>query len=227
MGKRRITLLVAASLVASLGTGTLGRQVASATPRSPKVATTDYFFHGTPADQANKGTAFANMQPPPADSLTFDTSNTLDATPVTQNNQSPNAGFWPNSLAVYWTGPFSGTINGDVTFNIYWSTSNPEAIALGVDMDVKVIADTDFTSPGAPGPGTIIGEATPTFTVADTTPKLITVTVPVSGAVTNELFIQFASLFSDTGSGLTAYYDNASFPSMFSVPASQVSVSIA
>jgi hypothetical protein len=177
----------------------------------------DYFFHGVPEDQANKNASFVNLEPPPAGSLTFNQSNTFDAAPVAQTMGSPNSEFIPNELAVWWTGPFSGTINGMITFNWFWQTSNADGIAQGVALNVKVVADPDFANPGV-GTQTVIGDFDTTFLFSDTLPAQFTTEVPVSGTVTNALLIQVATSFVNTGPGLTALYDHAMFPSKMSIP---------
>lgn len=225
--RRPVHLFVSLPIALMLGAILAG----SAGPTSAQAATStgarttvvvDYFFHGVPEDDANQAASFANFTHPPAGSLTFDQSNMFDAAPVTQVGQNPNAESVPNPLAHWWTGPFSGPINGNIEFDWWWSQPNAASLPFGVEVNIKVVADPDFANPGV-GTQTIIGNATATFTFADVQPQRFMTTVPVSCTVgvdcpTSELLIQVATLFVDTGPGLTALYDNAMFPSKFSVP---------
>src|SRR4029077_17872560 len=145
LGLRRSAAMLAASgLLAAAST------VATAPLTSRAVAATaTYYFHGTAADQANKTT--------PPGTATFNTSAPTGTTPVTQTT-SPfaNRALPGNALAAYWSGAFSGTVTGDMQLSWYWSTSNAEAALLGLDMDMTIFGDPNFST----GTGTILGRAT-------------------------------------------------------------------
>jgi hypothetical protein len=211
-----VTVVVAGSASGALAAGKAPRAAA---------ATIDYWFHGVPQDDMNRAASFGNEMPPPPDSMTFNTSSAFDAVPVTQTMGNPNADFVPNPLAVWWTGPFTGTLNGTITFDWFWQTSNVSGIALGVDVNIKVVADPDFANPGV-GTQTIIGNFSTTFSFVDTTPVRFITEVPVSGTVANRLLIQVATQFVDTGPGLKTLYDHAMFPSKFTVPTTPTAVNV-
>ena len=172
-----------------------------------------YFFHGTTMDQTNKST--------PPGTATFNTTAPSTAVLVTQTS-SPlgNPDLPGDPLAAYWSGPFSGTLSGDIQLNWYWS-GNAEANLLGLDMDVRVFGDPDFTA----GTATILGKATVHLDVG-ATPTANTSEFPVAGNVTKTLLIQAVSHFSDTGEGALVYYDSTSTASGFAFvptpPAPQV-----
>jgi hypothetical protein len=190
-------------------------------PGAASAAEITYFFHGGPNDDLNRAATFGNEQPPPAGSMTFDT-NPPDGTLGTQTGGNPNPDFAPNPLAIWWSGPFTGPINGNIKFDWWWQTSNATGILLGVDVNIKIIADPDFTNPGV-GTQTIIGELlTTTFSFPDVQPQRFLTEVPVSGTVASRLLIQVAARFVDTGPSLKALYDSATapanYPSQFNVP---------
>jgi hypothetical protein len=168
-------------------------------------SSTTYYFHGTAADQANK----AN----PPGTATFNTTAPTGTVPVTQT-ASPfaNRDFAGNPLAAYWYGPFSsGSLSGqDIQLSWYWSSSNAEAVLLGLDMDMTIFGDPNFST----NTGTILGRATVHLNVG-ATPTVNTSLVPVSGSVTSKLLIQAVPHFADTGQGALVYYDATSTQSSF------------
>ena len=182
----------------------------------PVVPTDTYFFHGNPTDEAVKQT----MDPPyPPDTLTFSL-DPPDDTPADQSTTPfANEDAVGNSLTAFWTGPFTGDIDNEVEFQWYWSTSNPEAVALGANLVVSFFADPDYAAANRIQPERLIGRAPVEigFT-APGVPTLNVSRVPVSGTVENELLIQVESIFTDTGSGLTVQYDSETTPSKFLVP---------
>jgi len=191
---RRTSLAATAALVAAM-------YVIAAAPVD-RAAGNTYFFHGTATDEANKTT--------PPGTATFNTTAPSGTVFVTQTS-SPDANrdVPGNPLAAYWSGPFSGTLSGDIQLNWFWS-GNLEAAALGLDMDVTVFGDPNFTA----GTGNILGRAT-VHLDAGATPTANTSEFPVSGPVTNTLLIQAVPHFEDTGQGATTYYDSTSTPSGF------------
>jgi hypothetical protein len=202
--RRSIAMLATSGMV-------VAASIFATAPLATKVvaATTTYWFHGTAADQANKTT--------PPGTATFNPSQATGAASVTQTS-SPfaNRDLPGNALAAYWSGPFSGTVSGNMQLNWYWSTSNATAALLGLDMDMTVFADPNFNA----GTGTILGRATVHLNVG-ATPTFSTSLVPVAGSATNTLLIQAVPHFSDTGEGALVYYEAASTPSNFTfVPSS-------
>src|SRR6266851_376040 len=120
-------------------------------------AQTTYYFKGDPADQANKvanDTASGTIG-----TATFDASPPTGTAPITQTG-SPfsNEDFVGNPLAIYWSGSFSGSVSGVLDLKLYWSTLNPETIALGGAVSVSVFADPDYTADRAQ-PQRLIGRA--------------------------------------------------------------------
>ena len=201
MGPRRmwrlVALVSASVLIASI----------VAAPRdaiSVQAATNTYFFHGTAADQANKTS--------PPGTATFNTVAPTGTTPVTQTT-SPfaNRDFAGNALAAFWSGPFpASTLGGDIQLNWYWSTTNAETVALGLDMDMTVFGDPNFTT----NTGTILGRATVHLNVG-ASPTFNTSEFPIAGTVNNTLLIQAVPHFSDTGQGNLVEYDSTLTPSGF------------
>src|SRR2546421_9903244 len=108
---RRMSIAAMAALMAAIF-------VITAAPLG-QATTNTYFFHGTAADQANKTT--------PPGTATFNTTAPSGAAFVTQTSSSlANRDLAGNPLAAYWSGPFSGTLGGDIQLNWYWS-GNAEA----------------------------------------------------------------------------------------------------
>jgi len=177
-------------------------------------AQTTYYFKGDPADQANKvvnDTASGTIG-----TATFDTSPPAGAVPVTQTG-SPltNEDFVGNPLGIYWSGPFSGSVSGVLDVKLYWSTQNPETIALGGAISVSVFADPDYTADRAQ-PQRLIGRAIVPLTGISAAPGLIESLVPVNGTVNSTLLIQIAPQFVDSGNGINVYYNSTTTPSSFS-----------
>jgi uncharacterized repeat protein (TIGR01451 family) len=177
----------------------------------PEVPTDEYFFHGEATDQAEK----AAFDPHAA---TFDL-NPADATPGTQiATPFANENFVANPLAAYWTGDFSGPIDGEVELQWYWSTENATAIAIGADVEVTFFADPDFSPEADPvQPEKVIGRGVTTLTFDGTLPTLNTSRIPVNGTVQGEMTVQVVPIFVDTGEGLVAHYDSVT-PSKMLIP---------
>ena len=139
--------------------------------------------------------------------------------PIMQVGAGANPDFVANPLSNFWLAPYTGTIKGDVKVRWWWSTDNPAAIAVGGGLNVSFFADPDL-SPGADPvqPGTRIGQATVRLAGLTPAPTEYVTTVPVDGTVTNRLLIQASPQFTDTGAGLTVYYDSLTTPSGFQIP---------
>jgi hypothetical protein len=184
----------------------------------PVIPTEDWFFHGTAADQANKLNGFATGNSS-VYSATFDQTAPTGAVPVTQVGFGANPDFVANPLSNFWIAPYTGTIKGDVKVRWWWSTDNAEAMALGSGLNVSFFADPNL-SPGANPvqPERRIGQATVRLSGLTPAPREYVTTVPVDGTVTSRLLIQAAPQFTDTGAGLTVYYDSLTRPSGFQIP---------
>jgi uncharacterized repeat protein (TIGR01451 family) len=176
----------------------------------PEVPTDEYFFHGELTDQAEK----AAFDPYAA---TFDM-NPADATPGTQTaTPFANENFVANPLAAYWTGDFTGPIDGHVELQWYWSTENATAIAIGADVEVTFFADPDFESDNPVQPERVIGRGVTELHFDGTLPTLNVSRIPVNGTVQNEMTVQVVPIFVDTGEGLVAHYDSVT-PSKMLIP---------
>src|SRR5438067_1956979 len=178
------------------------------------LAQTTYYFKGDPADQANKvvnDTASSTIG-----TATFDTSPPTGTVPVTQTG-SPftNEDYVGNPLSAYWSGPFSGTVSGVLDLKWYWSTQNPETIALGGAISVSVFADPDYSADRGQ-PQRLIGRAIVPLTGISAAPTFIESLIPVNGTVNSTLLIQVAPQFSDSGNGINVHYNATSTPSSFS-----------
>jgi hypothetical protein len=180
-----------------------------------KVIAADLYFHGMTDDQAQREAAFVNNAPPPAGNLTFSSSgpNPANTTPIQQVMGNPNAEFIPNHLACWWVGNFSGTINGNIEMDWTWQTSNADGVVQGVAVVFKVVADPNFATPGV-GTQNVIGAGSATWSFGlVNTPQTFHTVIPVTGTVSSRLLIQVATMFVNTGPGLTALYDSPSAPS--------------
>jgi hypothetical protein len=184
----------------------------------PVIPTEDWFFHGTAADQANKTEGFAAGDSS-LYSATFSQTPVTGTVPVTQIGFGANPDWVANPLSNFWIAPYTGTLKGDVKVRWWWSTENATAIAVGAGLNVSFFADPDLSPTADPvQPGKRIGQATVRLSGLTPAPKEYVTTVPVDGAVTNRLLIQAAPQFTDTGAGLTVYYDSVTTPSGFQIP---------
>jgi hypothetical protein len=200
-------VLLSAILLGLLALGQSGRVSPLAAEAASPPA---FYFHGTPQDQANKSTI-------PGGTATFDANPPTGTVPVEQTT-SPlaNEDFVGNQLAAYWSGPFSGSVSGQLELSWYWSTTNPEAAALGAEVQVSVFADPDYASDNPVQPEKLIGRSFVVLSGIGPAPKQFVSDVPVSGTVAHTLLIQVVPRFVDTGEGLVAHYDSTSTPSGFS-----------
>lgn len=169
-----------------------------------------FYFHGTPQDQANKSTI-------PGGTATFDANPPTGTVPITQTT-SPlaNEDFVGNQLSAFWSGPFSGSVSGQLELSWYWSTTNPEAAALGAEVQISVFADPDYSSDNPVQPEKLIGRSFVVLSGIGPAPKQFVSDVPVNGTVAHTLLIQVVPRFVDTGEGLVAHYDSTATPSGFS-----------
>jgi hypothetical protein len=181
----------------------------------PLSAQTTYYFKGTPADQANKVAGATGTAP---SSGTFDTSPPTGVVPVTQTGSvATNADFVANFLGIYWSGSYSGPVSGVLDLNWYWSTTNPETIAIGGAIQVSVFADPVFQSGvSRVQPDKLIGRATVPLNGIGAAPTLINSQIPVSGNVQGMIVIQVVPQFVDAGEGVFVHYNSTLTPSSFS-----------
>jgi hypothetical protein len=205
---RRSSVLLAASALLSAIPVVTSAPLAAAPALA---ASTTFYFHGTPADQANKAS--------PPGTATFNTTAPTGTVPATQT-ASPfaNRDLPGNPLAAYWSGPFAGPVSGDLQLTWFWSTTNAEAALLGLDMDMTIFGDPNFSA----GTGTILGRSTVHLNVG-AAPTSNTSRVTVAGTVTSSLLIQAVPHFADTGQGALVSYDATSTPSSFSLVPSLIS----
>jgi hypothetical protein len=86
-------------------------------------------------------------------------------------------------------------------------------------LNVSFFADPDLTAGANPvQPERRIGQATVRLSGLTPAPQRYVTTVPVNGTVTNRMLIQAAPQFTDTGAGLTVYYDSVTTLSGFQIP---------
>ncbi len=191
----------------------IGLLVVSLTLTLTLQADTTYYLTGNPADQANKVVDAAPSTP------TFNTTVPTGAAPITQTaTPLANSDFVGNPLAAFWSGAYSGAATGVLDLRWYWSTVNPETIALGSDVEVTVFADPDYAA-DPEQPGRIIGRATVPLTGISATPTLVQSLIPINGTVQGTLLIQVVSAFVDTGNGILIHYGSTATPSSFTVHA--------
>lgn len=172
-----------------------------------------FYFHGTAADQANKNLVFTD--PSFRGTATFDQNPPTEVVPDTQApTPFANDDFVGNPLAAYWRGEFSGTVDGLLELNWFWSSPNAEATALGLALEVSVFADPEYIAARVQ-PQRLIGRARVQLSGVTPVPTEFTSTVPVKGTVQGELLIQVSPVFADTGEGALVHYDSTATPSRF------------
>jgi hypothetical protein len=130
-------------------------------PLTARAAPLQFYFHGTAADDANRAAG--------TPTATFDTTAPTGTIDHTQTGSvDANANFGGNPLSVYWISTaFTGTINGSVSFDWWWSTGNAAAIALRSEVTVTFHADASPSNPPAPT-GTKIGQGKTTINLGPT-----------------------------------------------------------
>jgi hypothetical protein len=161
----------------------------------PTRPTTAYYFHG------------------PGGSATFNTTQpsgggqTQGSNVLTSAQESPGD---PNSM--WWQGAFTGTIDGDMTINAYFSSNSP--LSSGAAQYVRVWADADPVA----HTGTLIGAVDAAASPAGSSPAPVTIKVPVQGTVAHTLLVQLSPYYTDANPGVTVHYDSAATPSGILVP---------
>ena len=176
--------------------------------RPATAATGTYWFHGKATDQVDKQAALTNSNA--ISSATFNQTPPMGVTPVTQTTTGlANEDFVGNPLTLYWHGPFTGTVSGQLVLDWWWTVPSPS----GTSVSVTVFADPTYASPRAQ-PQKVIGRGLVSLSGA-ATPKEMTGAVFVSGTIQSELLIQVAAVSLVTGNGINVYYDATSTPSNF------------
>jgi hypothetical protein len=215
---RLITVGAAALSVGMWGTG-LGLALSPTTASAG--ASTTYYFHGAPGDDANR----VNGTP----TATFDATAPTGSAGATQTTV---AGALPGA---YWIGtsvPAGSYLTGTITINSYWADANAATIALtGLDVDVKVLTDASVNAAGVTG--TVIAQtdpATPANFAVGPTPTLFKLDLtcaayaangscdtPLGGTVVKNLAVVMTPHYIDAGQGAVVAYDSTSSPSSFTV----------
>ena len=199
-----LKILVVPFLVTSSGySGTASFESTATTASGPG----PYYLHGEPTDDA------AKLPGPPDPTATFDTSEPTDPAPASQGTTAvANEDFAKNLLAAFWTGDFSGPIDGSLELTWWWSSGG--AAATGAQVSVTVFADAPADG-GVVPPEQILGRRQITLTAGPTPVENVAV-VPVKGNVVGELTVQVA-LLTATASDVRVHYDSPEFPSRFLV----------
>ncbi len=190
-------LALAAALAISLASVLVAPAAAVVTDPST------YFFHGQVTDQASKQLALTDDTAKGTATFSHASPAAADAQVVQTTTGAANQDFVGNPLTAFWTGPFSGTVQGQLALDWYWS--GPSSL-----VSVSVFADPRWDSSRT---GTLIGRGL--ATVGGVGPTLAHSTVFVNGAVTGELLIQAAAVSLVTGQTLAAYYGSTTTPSSF------------
>ena len=119
--RRALTLFALFSLV-------FGLISAAPLSRSAIAATGTYWFHGKPTDQVDKQAAL--IDDTAISGATFDQNPPTGATPVTQTTTGlANEDYVGNPLTLYWHGPFTGTVSGQLQLSWYWTVPSPFSAA--------------------------------------------------------------------------------------------------
>lgn len=164
---------------------------------APTTVDPDFFFHGS------KPGATFDAQEPAGPQKTQDAN-------VFANEDVPG-----DENAVFWQGDYSGTLDGALHFQWYWS-GNPEGSLINVDAIVTIFGD--VTPNGEEQKNKIIGRSNVNLrvgTVAD--PQENINTIAVDGVVADNILIQVVPRFFDSGTLLQAHYDAPSVPGGFEV----------
>src|SRR2546423_6467926 len=199
--RRALTLFALCSLVFAM---------TSAAPlsRTAIAATGTYWFHGKATDQADKQVTLVDETA--ISGATFDQTPPTGAAPVTQTTTGlANEDYVGNPLTLYWHGPFTGTISGQLQLNWYWTVPSPS----GTSVSVTVFADPSYTTDRGQA-SKVIGRGQVSLAGA-AKPTLMSGSIFVKGTVQSELLIQVAAVSLVTGNGIQVYYDSATTPSRF------------
>jgi serine protease AprX len=196
---------------------------------APIEGVTTWAAPGSTADAADDGDEVErttyHLTGSPDDALTtegtFGTDEPTAATPLLQTagGSLADPDVPSNPLAITWTGPFDGRVDGDLRFDWWWATPNVLGGLIDVEVVVTVFADPD--PDGGAQPDAVIGRRTVRLqALPEALGAVRNVTsVPVRGEVAGTLQVQVTPVYVDTGPALTAFYGSADTPSSFGVPA--------
>jgi len=199
--RRAVTCFAVSALVLSF-------VLASPPSHSATAATGTYWFHGNSTDQVDKQAALTSDTA--ISGATFNQTAPTGLTPVTQTTTGiANEDFVGNPLTLYWHGPFTGTISGQLVLDWWWTVPSPS----GTTVSVTVFADPVYAAPRGQ-PQKVIGRGLVSLSGA-ATPKEMSGAVFVSGTIQSELLIQVAAVSLVTGNGINVHYDATSTPSSF------------
>jgi hypothetical protein len=111
-----------------------------------------------------------------------------------------------------WVAPYSGRIQGRITFSWWWATLDAASGLGGANATVRVIAD-----PGGKAEK-IIGSNGIAISAFGSEPQQLTSVVDVKGTVAKSLRIEVTPTYVDASEDLRVYYGSAAHPSAFTIP---------
>jgi len=166
------------------------------------------YFNGAPQDQVSKldgiGTATFSPRRQAADQPYVQ-----ETSPLAYATSDPA---WNSPFLAFWSGPYSGRIDGDVVLRWYWSSANAEDYLIPVPAQVSFWAD-----PTPDGRARLIGRNDVSLQPGGEPMQNID-TVHVSGTVHRSLGISIGSQSIDAGQDLRVSYGSAQTPSEFTIP---------
>jgi hypothetical protein len=194
---RRIAVGALAALLVLAVCTTTPRPGAAASPMQL------FYFHGAapPSDDVNRAAS--------SPSATFDSEAPTGSSDSLQTGVvDANPSLDENPLSVYWVGTaFKGRINGTMHFDWYWSTLNPETVALGTHATVTIYGD-----------GVQIGQGHVALAPGTSATLIHSDVKDVVGSVAAELVVEVTMDDVDSGNAVTAHYNSTAAPSSFEVP---------
>jgi len=171
-----------------------------------RAATGTFYFHGKDTDQVDKQQALTSDTAIAA--ATFNTSAPTRTVPITQTTTGiANEDFVGNPLTLYWHGPFSGTVSGQLQLDWFWTSPAPTVVS------VTVFADPTYASPRSQ-PSKVIGRGLVNIAGASVASHM-TGAIFVKGTIASELLIQVAAVSLVTGNGIHVFYDSVDTASSF------------
>jgi hypothetical protein len=111
-----------------------------------------------------------------------------------------------------WTSPYSGRIQGRLTFSWWWATLDAASGLGGANVTVRVVADAGTKAQKVIGSNGVLIDA------FGNEPQLETSLVDVKGAVARTLTIEVDPTYVDASQDLRVYYGSTAHPSGFTVP---------
>jgi hypothetical protein len=172
-------------------------------PVAPVIPATRYYFGGTSSDDANKLSG--------APTATLSTTKPTAASDITQSSNVLLAGGTSNDKgSAFWTGAYTGSING--TLQIHWFWATHDAAAGNNNVIVHVFAD-----PGTPKEKQI-GSTFAGVTVANGSVVEYTASVDVLGSVGKSLQISAEPRYIDASNDLVVHYGSTTALSYVDIP---------